>query len=292
MRKPLLSLLLCAFLLASVEPHGAHAEAPAADAPAPAQRTADVSWADAATVARVKESGRLVVHVYVPLCDNDQIHCGSDKAGQPTNLEHNLYWGAVFGHKRFFSRKASAFERVSVEASKAPLLERAVFKRSLPGKPWGRSDAIDLVVVFDAYDGAAIDKALSRFYREAERGAKVDLGEAGEVAVDVVGYAGHNRMMDGTEPPARDDKKRAPIPSFVMACRSKSYFAEPLAERGSRGLLFTRDLMAPEGYVLEALVTSLGENASQVELRRRVVAAYATFQRITEAVAGRIFAPV
>lgn len=292
MRRSLLLKLACALAITAALPASARADAPAKSPTAAEEHAADVAWADPALVARVKESGRLVIHVYVPLCDNDQIDCGSDKAGQPKNLDHNLYWGAVFGHKRFFSRKASAFERVAVTSGKAPLLERAVFERSLPGQPWGRTDDIALVVVFDAYDGAAIDQALRRFFREAERGGKVLLGEDGEVSVDVVGYAGHNRMMDGTSPPERDDKKRAPIPSFVMACRSKSYFADPLAERGSRGLLFTRDLMAPEGYVLEALVTSLGENRSPLEVRRRVVGAYATFQRITEAVAGRIFAPV
>ena len=46
----------------------------------------------------------LVVHVTVPLCSNTQIDCGSAVAGDPDRLETNLYWGAAFGHRRFFDR--------------------------------------------------------------------------------------------------------------------------------------------------------------------------------------------
>jgi hypothetical protein len=49
--------------------------------------------------------------------------------------------------------------------------------------------------------------------------------------------------------------------------------------------------MAPEGYVIEAVVDALGENASRVELRRRVVHAYARWQKLSDKVASTIFAP-
>jgi hypothetical protein len=47
--------------------------------------------------------------------------------------------------------------------------------------------------------------------------------------------------------------------------------------------------MAPEGYVVDAVVQGLGERASPKDLRRRAISAYAKFQRIEEKVAGRIF---
>ncbi len=251
------------------------------------------AWAAASskTARDVKESGRLVVHVFVPLCSNDQVVCGSDKAGQPANLGHNLYWGAIFGQKRFFSRKASSFTQVVVEPGSGALLERAVFEKMVPGKAWGREGEVRLVVVFDAFHGDKIDAALDLFYREAERGGSVSFGKEGALRVDVVGYAGHNRMMDGKKPPSKADKAadRAPLPSFVMACYSQSYFEKELEARGSKPLLLTRALMAPEGYVLEALTSAIAENRGLGELRQRTVAAYAKFQRISEAVAGRIF---
>ena len=252
------------------------------------------AWAPAssATHDRVKASGRLVVHVLVPLCDNDQVDCGSARAGDPDDLQHNLYWGAIFGHKRHFSRKTSPFEKVGVEKGSGALLERAVFRKQVKGKPWGRTDDVTLWVVLDGTRGDAIDGVIDRLYQEAEHGAvvKVRVGEE-QVAlpVDVVGYAGHNRMMDGKKPPARTQADGAPIPSFVMACHSTSYFEKPLAERGSSLLVGTRALMAPEGYVVEAIVLGLAEDASPRELRRRAVAAYAKYQSIEEKTAGRIF---
>ena len=52
----------------------------------------------------------------------------------------------------------------------------------------------------------------------------------------------------------------------------------------------TRDLMAPEGYAVEAVVDALGDNVSAREIRARVVRAYARWQRIPEKVASTIFA--
>ena len=75
---------------------------------APAEAAAPSGWiGDRAE--KLLGDDTLTVHVLVPLCDNDQIDCGSTRAGDPDDLGHNLYWGAVFGHKRFFSRKASSF---------------------------------------------------------------------------------------------------------------------------------------------------------------------------------------
>jgi hypothetical protein len=269
--------------------------APTAAATTQAEDPRDAPWAPVSspTYARVKTTGSLVVHVHVPLCDNDQIDCGSQRAGDPDDLEHNLYWGAVFGQKRFFSRKASSFEKVSVEAGTGPLLERAVFRKTIGGKRWGREADVTLWVVFDGYRGDAIDGVVDGLYREAEHGGEVTvkLGDASVVLpVDVVGYAGHNRMMDGKKPPAREEEREgASIPSFVLACYSTEYFEKPLARRGSTLLLGTRALMAPEGYVVDAVVQGLGERASPKDLRRRAISAYAKFQRIEEKVAGRIF---
>ena len=58
---------------------------------------------------RVRASGVLTVHLLVPLCHEDQIACGGQRAGAPGDLEHNLYWGAVFGARTFLTRKRSAF---------------------------------------------------------------------------------------------------------------------------------------------------------------------------------------
>jgi hypothetical protein len=242
---------------------------------------------------RVRKDGVLVVHVLVPLCDNAQIVCGSKSAGDPLDLARNLYWGAIFGQKRFFTRKASSFTQVSEEKGTGSHLERSVLRRFVDGAPWGRPGKVELLVVLDAFRGDHIDSVVDTFFNEAAAGKSLSFDDGGKrrtVAVSVVGYAGHNRMMDGKKPPAISDRAGLePIPSFVMACHSRSYFEDALSRRGSDMLLMTKQLMAPEGYVVDAIVGAVAENVDRAAIKRRAIAAYAKWQKIDEKVAATIF---
>ncbi|MCA9623854.1 MAG: hypothetical protein KC731_32755 [Myxococcales bacterium] len=237
----------------------------------------------------VRRGEPLVVQVVVPLCDDAQIACGGHGLGSPRNLKSNLYWGALYGAKRFFSRKGSGYEAVE-ESTPEGLLERAVFRRRVAGARWGRRGEVEVLVVLDAIDGARIDDAIDRFASTATGGGTVTLRDGRKLAVHAVGYAGHNRLMDGKKlpPPASAGK---PLPSFVFACLSERFFAEPLRAAGAQPLVLTRAFMAPEGYVVEAMVRSLGENRSREEARARVVAAYAKWQKLSVTSASRLFAP-
>jgi hypothetical protein len=90
-------------------------------------------------------------------------------------------------------------------------------------------------------------------------------------------------------PPAAEGP-RAPVPSFVLACDSEPYFGRSLRAAGSPLLVTTRALMAPEGYLVDAIAQGLGENLGPAGLRRRAVAAYAKWQKLTLAQAGGVFA--
>src|SRR5690242_5616989 len=123
------------------------------------------SAVDAQIGADVREGRPLVVLVVVPLCHNDQINCGSAIAGRPRDLEHNIYWGAVFGQRRFFERKGSEFTRVELTSGKGELLSRAVYRRVISRAPWGgkEGETVEQIVVLEAFDGDAIDAAVKRF---------------------------------------------------------------------------------------------------------------------------------
>jgi hypothetical protein len=232
----------------------------------------------------------LVLYITVPLCSNAQINCGSSIAGVPFDLEHNVYWGAVFGARRFFERKNSGWERVELTRGAPVFLERAVYRRRVPrdaGAP------VEELVVLQAVHGDAIDQAVDHFFHMAAEGARVAFDDGGrrrEEPVTVAGYAGHNRLMDGKELPAPAAGQRAPVPSFVLACASEPYFAASLRSAGSEPLVMTRTLMAPEGYLVDAIAQGLGEGLSPRALRARAVAAYARWQKLTPRAAGSIFA--
>jgi hypothetical protein len=278
-------------LLAGLTPRTAGAQASTASA---SRWTADYPSIEA-DVAAGKPLALLVV---VPLCDNRLIHCGGQGAGDPASLDKNLYWGRAFGARRYFEERAKQFTRVARDGGRGPLLEQLVYRRVVPGAVWGRREDVEQLVILRAIHGAEIDSAVGDFYRFATGGASVSFEQQGQprtVRVHAVGYAGHNRLMDGVALPdlvgARETQARsAALPSFMFACRSAPYFSAALSREGSRALVMTRDLMAPEGYVIEAMARGLGDHLSQAELRQRVVAAYARWQRIPERTASTIFA--
>jgi hypothetical protein len=278
-------------LVLALVPSAARAEPP---------RATSAPWTDAyPSIEEDIAAGQpLTVLVVVPLCDSRVIACGGQGAGNPGSLDKNLYWGRAFGARRYFDASAKQFRRIASESSALPVLEQLVYRRLVPGDRWNSKKEVEQLVVLRAIHGEQIDAAVRDFYRYATEGAVVSFKEGNterRVRVHVAGYAGHNRLMDGvsleqivgTGPKA---PAAAPLPSFVFACRSAPYFSEALSDSGSNPLVMTRDLMAPEGYVIEAMARGLGDRVSQSELRRRVVAAYARWQRIPERTAGTIFA--
>jgi hypothetical protein len=239
-------------------------------------------------------SGRpLVTVVVVPLCSNAQLDCGSASAGRPADLAHNIYWGAVFGARRYFERKTSGFARVEAQRVSDTMLEQATFRRTVPGQPWGTAAPVEQLVVLQAFHGDHIDAAVDHFWRTATAGGTVvflDGARRREEAIHVVGYAGHNRLMDGTSlPTAPAAGAGAPLPSFVLACFSERYFGAALRSAGSSLLLSTRTFMAPEGYVIHAVADALGQNVPGASLRSSAVNAYMHWQRIGRGEAGWVF---
>lgn len=234
----------------------------------------------------------LVIHVIVPLCSNEQIDCGSPAAGLAGNLKTNLYWGAVFGHRRFFERKNSDFKRIDLARGKGALLERAVYKRMIAA-PGSEGKTREEIIVLDAYHGDSIDQAVETFWHRATHGGIVHFREGDrdrEERVSVAGYAGHNRLMDGLRLQNVPKNQASPIPSFVLACESEQYFGDALRNAGSETLVMTSSLMAPEGYVLDAVVRSIGDGGKPTQIRAAAVKAYAKWQKLSDGAAGTIFA--
>ena len=260
----------------------------------PVRETTEEPWSTGTLAAKQVAAGQpLVIRLFVPLCSNDQIDCGSSLAGKAGDLEHNLYWGAVFGVRHFFDRKNSGWERVVVDQGKLEI-ERVVYRREVSGARWGKDGSVEELIVVSAVHGDRIDEAVSAFWNVASSGARITFDDGNgkrSVTASIAGYAGHDRLMDADEalPLLPEKPTGSALPSFVFACYSEKYFGPSLRRVGSEPLVTTKALMAPEAYVVDAAARALGENATRRELRSQVVAAYAKWQRITPGVASTMF---
>jgi hypothetical protein len=232
-----------------------------------------------------KNTGR-VIHALVALCDNvnQGIVPVPPRLGNGEDLKNNLYWGAAYGVKTFFSRSADWTLAAQMQNPQADILERCVFKHKTK----------DVYLVADAYRGAAIQQSIMDFLEYAS-GGKGEILRADKLALqcgggaDLIAYVGHNGLMDfalSSYPKPQDDRRRDAI---MLCCASKNYFSAPLKTAGATPLLWTTNLMAPEAYILKAAIDGwiLHESAEQV--RMRAAQAYNTYQKCGLKAARNLF---
>lgn len=236
--------------------------------------------------ARAAARGR-VAHVLVALADNryQGIVPVPAAIGNGDDPRHNLYWGAGYGVRTFFQKSAD-WDLVACTPGKGAVLERCVF-RYRHGQ---------IFVVADAYRGREIKRAVSDFFAFAAGLApeEVRVGDAEFMqaagASDLIAYVGHDGLMDfalDRYAYSADNKRREAV---MLACASKSYFAEALRWTGARPLLWTTGLMAPEAYVIDAALAGWARNESDDQIRTRAAQAYDKYQHCGAKAALRLFA--
>jgi hypothetical protein len=233
-----------------------------------------------------RNSGKLI-HVLVALCDNQYqgIVPVPTRIGNGDDPANNLYWGARFGVKTFFKRASEWKLLAEARNPRPPILERLVFIHQ----------SRDVYLIADAYRGREIKDCVADYFkfsaggaRETIRANSIDLHAGG--GADLVAYIGHDGLMDfslDSYPQQVDDRRRDTV---MLACLSKRYFAEPLRKTGARPLLWTTGLMAPEAYVLKAVIDGWVLNENGEEIRRRAATSYHQYQRCGMNAASRLFA--
>jgi hypothetical protein len=230
-----------------------------------------------------------VVHVFVPLCDNKnqgivpvpaQLGNGQDPAS-------NLYWGAMYGVKTFFRRSTHWKEVACAKPDGNVILDRTVFK----------STETNTYVVAEAYDGARMRDALTDFLAAAAGSLQREilltqekLTLRGGGSANLICFAGHNGLMDVKllEYP-KAITGGAPRLAAVLACKSRQFFSEPLQNAGCVPLVLTSNFMAPEAYVLDAIVRAWADGRDADAVRRATAEAYAKYQRIQLSSAQKLF---
>jgi len=237
--------------------------------------------------ADAKQGKPLVAHVVVALADNESqgIAQVSATLGDGYSPRTNLYWGALYGVKTFFSR-SKTWTRIQTKKPDNPdILERVAFTT----KMLRAGSEVSVYVVADAWQGNKIKDSIEHFIdlssgkyvesvlvEQTTANTKIIAGGASHV----VAYIGHNGLMDFSISslinPANQHKSKS---SIVLACFSQNYFANKLSQAGSHSLLTTNGLMAPEAYTLEAALVSWFSGHTSAETHTAAAKAYSQYQK-------------
>ena len=244
-----------------------------------------------------------VVHVYVALADNR--HQGivpvPAKLGNGDDPARNLYWGAAYGVKTFFSssedwqllethshaREDKSKADAKQDDLKGSVLERCLFKYR----------HADVYLVADAYQGSRIRDAVADFLDAAAGGqpetihlnapARLTLPAGGSSALVV--YLGHDGLMDFQAVLPIRQRDHPPPFSIVLACASKTYFGPYLQQASAKPLLWTTGLMSPEAYTLKAALDGWIANEAPEQIRTRAARAYDQYQKCGLSAAMHLF---
>lgn len=234
--------------------------------------------------AKIKNEAK-VIHVLVALCDNENqgIVPVSKTLGDGSNPKTNLYWGAAYGVKTFFTKSAKWEKIAEFEDPKENVLQRVIFKYKTE----------DVYIVADAYRGDKMKETIDDFFA-ATSGEKLENVLAKDKTLqifgsaNVVAFIGHNGLMDfdlEAELIKKDNDKREAI---ILACASRQYFAEHLKKTSAEPILWTSNLMAPESYILHDALEGWIKGENNEQIQTRAAAAYGKYQKISLKSAKRL----
>lgn len=207
----------------------------------------------------------------VPLCDNE--HQGivpvNKQLGDGMNLNTNLYWGAGYGVRSYFKLKVKwNIDTVYVPGGK--ILQRVVFSKNI--------NNTRLYLVADAYRGDAMNACIDDYLKSLSGNKKEYVKTGGNMLgigsnAGLLVFNGHNGLMDTTFSLYRK-KDTVSRQAAVIACASKYYFMDHFKHLGVKPVITTTGLMAPEAYVLEALVTAWAGGQTPAQIRQACGNAY------------------
>ena len=229
-------------------------------------------------VEKIENPGK-VIHVLVALCDNENqgIVPVSAALGNGANPKTNLYWGAAYGVKTYFSKSANWQKIAEFENPKENVLQRIVFKYKRQ----------NVYLVADAYRGDKMRETIDDFFAGVS-GNKLENVKADDKTLQIFGganlvaFVGHNGLMDFDlkNPPEKNDKENRD--AVILACASRNYFSAPLRKTGANPILWTSNLMAPEAYILHDALEGWANSETNEQIRTRAANAYAKYQKISQ----------
>ena len=223
------------------------------------------------------DSSIRTIHVFVALCDNKYQGIVPVPAaiGNGQDPNSNLYWGAGYGVKSFFTSKSKEWQLISTTKNPADhILERLLFKHR----------SRNVYMLADAYDGQFIRQTTIDFLNAASGKNETTITATNQQlyfsgASDLIAYIGHDGLMDFTLQQKFESTHKKKRESIILACYSKNYFTPHLQSSGATPLLWTSGLMAPEAYTLHDAIHEWVSNNSEQQVRMAAAKAYSKYQK-------------
>jgi hypothetical protein len=237
---------------------------------------------------KIEKGEPLIVHIMIPLCDN--FHQGivpvNDQLGDGMNLRTNLYWGAGYGVKTHFSRSADWKQIYNHKDVDSNILERVVFEKTFENNA-------KVILIADAFRGDRMLECLEYFFRSLS-GEMLDSFIVNESTfytnsgADLLAFNGHNGLMD-TDVDLIVNKDGKYRDAVVIACASDYYFDKKLNYVNAYPLVTTTNLLAPEAYVIKAVIESWALQKTEEEIRLSAGDAYHNIQQCGQRGARALF---
>lgn len=191
----------------------------------------------------------------------------------------NLHWGALFGVDTHLAN-AGGWRRAYADGGDGrEIIRRMVFHhRAEPTPAWrarGVADRFDVYLLANAWLGSATEAAMAQPLRDALSGGPVVLrveGSEMEFGAGSVmsGYLGPNRMIDhywdafaglaarsGPGNTALTEGGSDQMGIFYICSMSAVHLHQPVVEHGLYSVLFARQPIVAEAYILEGILEAL-----------------------------------
>lgn len=204
--------------------------------------------------AKINQNQPLIVHAFIPLCDNDNqgIVPTTKSLGDGLNLKSNLYWATSGGTKGYFKKQADWQMVYNQFDTDTNVLERIVFKHQY--------NQATVYLVADAYRGDRMEATINDYLAAISnnRQQSIQLTDSSLLHIagkaDLIIFNGHNGVMDNItiKPWINTSSKRTDI--VMNACVSYGYLQAEFMKAGGYPLVRTNTLLYPGAYVLEQII--------------------------------------
>ena len=235
----------------------------------------------------------LVVRIHVALCDNASQGIVPVKNGAICDgevPERNLYWATSGGLRAVLDR--GGFRRAGyARVADGPVAIRARWvKRHFAGRrlrALGAPRRFDVEVQAVAYRGRHIGGAMAAYLADVH-----GRGE-GPSAPHVVGYIGHNHLLDVERasplPPGRRADAALVRGVFALSCFGERVIRPLITRPNAPVLVLNRSLTYPGAWTVEGLVRGLAAGAGGRGIHRLATRHFARGKGKPAGALGRVF---